>query len=463
MSFMKSLKQLFGFSDDEQVNDGLLADDSGAAEADAAKIDLEAEPEAVPDAPELDPKAVQSIFTSVVEVFNDSMPAFVRESVDVEAQKEFLYNSLEQSTRDYLVRLIDAARTYAEKSMQRSNHETLAEVVRLRQEKHNLEQQRSSIKEQQLSADRRRRALQDRVQDLEGQVASLEAEREQFELENKSLLNKLKLSDIQPAVVEELNAEIESLRARLASMQTSSPQPAAESPADPETEKRMLEAEKSASEAQSRLKESEARIAELQEIISAREKAAEEAGTMSKDMLNSLQHEMIEERRKNFEAAEALRKDLEAARAEIVDKDAQLEEATRLLNGMEKLSAQLGQVETVINKRDERIKALQAKNKELKQRLEKAERRLSTPYGPTLPFGGDEDNMVSEPDETGMISTRPISSEDMPDDFHGVDWLTSTPPKGTVIASRLTDEEFGYQEPPRKPRPKDADSQLSLF
>ena len=79
-----------------------------------------------------------------------------------------------------------------------------------------LEQQRSSLREAQLSADRRRRALSDRVNDLESKLATAEAEREQFELENKSLLNKLKVADVQPALVEDLTKEVERLKAALA-------------------------------------------------------------------------------------------------------------------------------------------------------------------------------------------------------------------------------------------------------
>ena len=44
-----------------------------------------------------------------------------------------------------------------------------------------------------------------------------------------------------------------------------------------------------------------------------------------------------------------------------------------------------------------------------------------------------------------------------------VDYLTPAAETGNIIPSGLTDEEFGYQEPPRKPKPKDHDSQLSLF
>lgn len=448
MSFLKSLKSAFGFGPSEPLEDDrLLSDDSSAtAEPESEQPAATDQNSPAPEAPELDPDAVKGIFSSVIAVFNQSLPPFVKESLDPKAQEDFLYRSLEQSMKDYLTRLIDDSRVYAENALRHSNHETMAELARLRQEKQNLEQQRSSIKEQQLSADRRRRAMADRVQDLEAQVANLEAEREQFDLENKSLLNKIKLSEIQPAVVEELSAEVERLRAQLAGG------PAAQ----PSGQDFTIE-----------IKNRDARIAELEALIEGRE----EAQRTATEMFNSLQHELVEERRKAAETLEATRKELEDANRRLseldsanTEKDAQLEEASRLLKGMEQLSEQMQQVESAINKRDEKIKSLQNKNRELKQRLDKAEKRLhSELMSPSLPFGV-EDEAAGYAASDDMIATSPIRPEDLQDDdFQPVDWLTGTPPKGTVVRSELTDEEFGYQEPPRKPKPKDHDSQLSLF
>lgn len=446
MSFFKNLKKAFGFGPSEpSEDDSLLSDEGNAPDggAPAPQPAATSAPEAAPEPPQLDPGAVKAIFTSVIGVFNDTLPAFLKDSVDPKAQEEYIYNALDRATKDYLTRLIDDARVFAEKEFRHSNNETLAELARLRQEKTSLEQQRSSIKEQQLSSDRRRRALVDRVTDLEGQIATLEAEREQFELENKSLLNKIKLSEIQPGVVEELQAEVERLRAQVKA-----------GGAAPAGEDFTL-----------KLKEKEARIEELTQALAARD----EAHRTANEMFNSMQHELVEERRKGSEAIEELRlrnSELEAATAE---KDAQIEEASRLLKGMEQITAQMQQVESAINKRDEKIKGLQTKNRELRQKLEKAEKRLqSGRLMPSLPFGDDEEAATSaDPEESygsDMIATSPIRPEDIgDDDFHSVDWLTSTPPKGTVIPSGLTDEEFGYQEPPRKPKPKDHDSQLSLF
>ena len=129
----------------------------------------------------------------------------------------------------------------AEMKLRASVEASKRDAEQLRAEMQQLEQQRTSIREQQLSADRRRRAMADRVTDLEGQVERLEAEREQFELENKSLLNKLKVADIQPGVVDEMSKEIEELKQRLAQGESATDTAAAE-----EYERRIAEAAQAA-------------------------------------------------------------------------------------------------------------------------------------------------------------------------------------------------------------------------
>lgn len=53
------------------------------------------------------------------------------------------------------------------------------------------------------------------MHELEARIAALEAEKEQFELENKSLVNKLKVSNVHQEELEAASAEIERLRAEL--------------------------------------------------------------------------------------------------------------------------------------------------------------------------------------------------------------------------------------------------------
>ena len=54
----------------------------------------------------------------------------------------------------------------------------------------------SEAKKQQLSAERQKRALTDKVRELEKQLADISAENEQYILENKSLVNKLRVTQV---------------------------------------------------------------------------------------------------------------------------------------------------------------------------------------------------------------------------------------------------------------------------
>ena len=49
------------------------------------------------------------------------------------------------------------------------------------------------------------------------------------------------------------------------------------------------------------------------------------------------------------------------------------------------------------------------------------------------------------------------------EDFECPDWFVSEPAPGEVSHLRASDIDFGYQEPPKKPRKPENDAQLSLF
>lgn len=472
MSFFSSLKHAFGFGDApyaEYENDTLLDDAADSANAPAessAETATEAAGTADSTMPEFDPQAREKIFDGVIEVFNASMPEFLRKSLDAEKQREYLFSVMDQSLKDYLGGLMVHAQTYAESQMRRRSDATSAEMDRLRDQTKRLEQQRTSIKEQQLSSDRQRRALSERVKDLEGQVASLEAEREQFQLENMSLLNKIKLSDVQPGVIDELNSEVERLRRELAAAKEGAPVASAPAPAD--TEK---------IEALERDNQTLRQSLDLQK----------EQHKTSQTMINDLQHELVAERKAREEAA------------------AEVEEARKLIAEIETLQKQMEAVGELIAKRDAKISKLRASNKDLRRRLTAAENaaqaanRSASLAQMTMEIDAGEPNLfsVEEPApeaygtaqesspenlvtdtpaeytsaapadapvrEAEMLTTEPFSPDDLDDDFEAADWFVSVPPRGTTLRSEIGESDFGYHEPPKKNPKKENDAQLSLF
>ena len=454
MSFFSCIKRALGFGADYEENDEdtvvHIGTDDNTDERPVAENAPEPQSEVC--RPAVDPDVKARIFEGAVAVFNEALPDFLRRSVDPELQRRRLAESLDKGVDEYLDSLVHSAEIYAETRLRSAADSSRRESERLRGEMENLEQQRSALREQQLSADRRRRALADRVTDLEAQLAKSDAEREQFELENRSLLNKLKVADIQPSVVEEMSKEIESLRKQLREGTTPDAVPASE------LQVKLDEALKARDEAVQKLADvqveadgmiakARAEAAGAAAACEKAERAFEDCRTqqqMQQQMYNDLQSQLAAER-------ETVRK-LQQEKAE----------AVKIADSVVELQAQMTQVEEIIRKRDERIARLKAANKQLKDRIaeleEVAKRAVERDDGlfnlPPEPSDADKKNKQ-------ILDAEVLSA--MEDDFECPDWFVSEPAPGETSPLLASDSEFGYQEPPKKPKKPENDAQLSLF
>lgn len=434
MSFFSALKSAFGFGpEQEYISDPETADDPETDDDAAAPVAVSAESEAVeglseiPTLPEIDPAMKARIFDGAVAIFNEALPGFISSTSDTKAQAARLAEAIDKGVDDYLNSLMLVAEQYAEAKLKNATETAKRESEKLKADMHLIEQQRTNLREQQLSADRRRRALADRVNDLEAQLAKLEAEREQFELENRSLLNKLKVADIQPGVVDEMTREIEELKARLASGGAADTQ-------EPDVNPQEL---------QEAREKADALAAELADLKTQQE--------MTQTMYNDLQNNYGKERDERIKA------------------EAELAEAKKIVDSVAEIQVQMSQVEEVIRKRDERIEKLKTSNRKLREQLEQARQEAeSARQHDNGLFGVSADN---EP-EYGQEATAPDPAaekqlkEDMSaieDEFECPDWFVSQPAPGEVSPLLQPDPEFGYQEPPRKPKKPESDAQLSLF
>ena len=432
MSFLSSIKRLFGFgSDDDEFNDISDVDESASRPGDAdAAEETQAEPASMPEPvrPEIDPAMKARIFDYAVAVFNESLPEFLRNTVDPGAQ----------------------SRRLAEGLAAVSAH---AESERLRKEMENLDQQRNTLREQKLSADRRHRALADRVKDLEAQLAAGDAEREQLDLEKRSLINKLKVADVQPGVVEEMAEEIETLKARLEA------EGGAESTDDNGYE--ALKEENTSLRA--RLEEAKTVRTELEKVRAEADQAkadAEQARKEADEARISAEKAIADatDMRTQQEAVQGMYNDLHSRFCE--EKDArekaehQLAEARTMTDGINEIQEQMNKVEEVIRKRDEKISRLRATNKKLREQLASLEETLRN----ALP---QDDGEVEVPPGGGTFSDDAMTA--IEEDFECPDWFVSEPAPGEVSHLRASDIDFGYQEPPKKPRKPENDAQLSLF
>lgn len=235
MAFFNKLKSVFGFSNEDyeaEINEMPQRDATVTPLAQRRKPDikdkgLQYAPMETDNTLKTDsnepsaPEAVQStdftscpeaIFTKVVEIFNESLPPFLRESIDPEKQARYIHEALDDSMKDYVERLANEADARMKAKWETGQSTLRREMESLREKAKQIEGTSAEIKEQKLSAERQKRALSERVHDLEKQIDAFQAEKEQYELENKSLVNKLRAMSIQDEDVEALRNDNEALR-----------------------------------------------------------------------------------------------------------------------------------------------------------------------------------------------------------------------------------------------------------
>lgn len=411
MSFFSKIKEYFGYGpedDDYEDSDETTNEaksDYVAPAADKAGSD---EP-VVADKPEISKEMKARVFDHAVAVFNEALPDFLSRSVDPQEQSRRLAEALDKGLDEYLNDLLAQAEKHAESKLKVATQNALRESERLRSDVQQIEQQRATLREQQLSADRRYRALVERVAGLETQLATCEAEREQYQLENRSLLNKLKVADVQKNFAQTADG----------------------TPGVPVEE---YEAEKAKAE------QLEKELADL--------RAQQE---MAQGMYNDLTNQYATERNARKEAESAL------------------EEARKIVDGVAEIQEQMARVDAVIKKRDERIERLKADNKKLREELAAAEAAAKHAIENTNQglFGvsneSNDEKPADKPAESKFDAKTAAEMAAIEDEFECPDWFVSEPAPGEVSPLLQPDPEFGYQEPPRKPRKPENDAQLSLF
>lgn len=444
MSFFSKLKHALGFGDEQP--DELMSD----TEEDAAESQVSHTPEIArtqdADVEDTDgngafsPLMRSRIFDHVVEVFNGAMPDFIRNSMNTNAQSEYIYNTLDESIKQYFDTYESDLRRRLERSHDHRDRELSAEIERLRTESKKIDDDRSAIKERQLSADRQKRALTDRVHELEQQLATLDAEREQLELENKSMLNKLKVAQIQGSD-EQLQQKCSQL----------------EQKAD-----ELSEINDNLLQENSRLHEAMDKQADMHAISEA----------MMGDMRQSLA-KTREELNASTTRYESAQRDLEQTRA-------RLAEAEALVSDAQAVNDQLAVLVNELDKRDNRIARLKSERADLRRQLDAARELAAAAVAetPQAPYGNDTAAPEAVP-EVGpdilAVAEAPVTAprlpkpgpgmpritdealDDVEQQFDSVRWSTDS-----QETSKPTPDKDNARQSRRKHTPAD-DAQLSLF
>lgn len=422
MSFI-FFKRLFGFGSDADADqDQLLADDTDAP-ASAASDSKHKPAEKPADPPAFDQDIAQRIFGSVIQIFNESLPKFVADSVDPKVQAELIRKALDQDIQKYLDSLSETARQYCEQQWKQTRTALEDEIAAAKAKSAEVQRKSEEFQQRQLSADRQRRALSDRVHDLEAQLTKLEAEREQLDLEKRSLVNRLRVASVQGG--------------------TDAP---AEAIADP------------------------AEVQKLQQTI-----AEMQSGIDSLKEQNRVANEMLEDQRKRL--AEA-KKELDEARTLLAAKEKDLADANEAISQFNEVVPQMQKVDEILSAKEEKIKQLRktisARDNEITALRKTISDNIRAQAKREKELQNQIDNLQGAAPKPATLMTidEPIDEEPTPQiseeelsaieqSFENGEWFTNSKPVKTPPI-RPDDSDFGYQEPKRKKNQPDP-NQLSLF
>lgn len=409
-SFMRALG--FGGHNEEDFDTGISAQEDVPAEnSGGGEVRTDNTPTAEAKV-SVDPdRVILDIFTTVIDTFNQALPSFLREAVDPEAQKKYLYNQLDKSVKEQLALISAIARDKSEANWHQRHADIRAEIEMYKKKLRQTEEKQEVANEAKLSAERQKRALSERVHDLESKVIQLEADAEQTELEKKSLVNKLKVASVHEEDSSALREEINRLKSELL---------------------------------KSRASDSEEGRSELMEA--------------------DMQQEIIDLR----EEVMTLKASLSMVNEELASTRESLENATEDLRVAEEIQNQLEKFEDVKKRQDSRINGLKKKNQELSAQLADTIRQLEDARAQAAQSRAE----TTAPTQEDKVATESVIAPDSSDSgdsddalfdvsFDDTAWVSDSP-RNNMAEESL---DFGYKPPRKKSAPPadDATHQLSLW
>ncbi|MCM1440235.1 MAG: hypothetical protein NC131_13695 [Roseburia sp.] len=462
MSFITSVRRAFGIGADATDFEE-YSDDEAAPVVTQPPHTVEAQTVRQP----ADDSLPADILTAVIELFNTQQPEFVRNCLNTDAQKQYLLNAIDADVRSRIEAAIKRAHEIGRQQFEQQRRNLAEEISLLRRQKQELEQRREESKNEKLSAERQKRALNERVHDLESQVQTLEADKEQYMLENRSMLNKLRVAQVTGALpggeLPDME-EIDNLRNQL------------------ETAQKQIE---------------ELKVVGEHANVKARKKS--EQLKQQQQECEQLKQKVVElERQVEGAAGNAARTDAEIKRlqSEIVERDSMITELQESRNAAANRNDDLCREvdsakarEKELNAEIETLRATIAEN--LRSNAELMAEMPTVSSDPVTKFTINPDMMLvkpdDEPDEVDSVSEVPA---ELPTDgkhrkrrrgrprgsknkkrisaidelMDSSDWLVAPSPETVqpIVDARKNDD-FGYQEPPRKQVDETDRRQLSLF
>ena len=334
MSFFGGLKRALGWSDDDDEEDYItyssLQDKSDSETKTNSETEVKPTGVGVVD---FDGEIPEGVFDGLIEIINANLSPMVLKCLDVEAEKKYLYEALGPKFSSFVKETRENGLSVARAEWTKEKGELNAKIEEFKARCETAENEMREMKAMKMSEDRQKQALKERLRNLEDQVASAEAEKEQYDLENKSLLNKLKVSQLRTDAVEEAEKEIVELKAEI-----------------------------------SRLKAQPVQGGVAQEEVDAIEEEYKSKMEITNGLISSLQAEAVKNKA-DLEESEALVADL---KTQLETAKAEIEEMAESLSVLPDIQEQLVKVEEFKRKKNEEVQALQEKVSELEQEKAKA-------------------------------------------------------------------------------------------
>lgn len=400
MSFWNGMKRAFGFSPEEEEEEGdydptlpTYAVDKAptmdkASIVDKAPIEKPTERtdnntiSSQPIATNIgDDSLPADLFDAVIKLFNEQQPEFVRTSLSTDAQRSYIINAISDSLKSR----IKSAGTPAT-----TGHDE--DIETLRKENRRL----------QLSVDRQKRALLDRINDLEAQVTRFNAEKEQIYTKKKLPVD---------------TTEIDNAKSRIAELEKENTNLAADL-----KEKTSIE-----QQLQAKIKVSDVLINDLRNENAASRNELEKIQGEQETVLSEIQSQLD-----GFEQLKAR-------------KDAKIAECTKRINELNEENESLRHtIENNLYNQANSERELREEIQSLRNRLETAEANTAN--------DGDEIYGSAQESRQSRRRGRPKKVR-IDNSLDNTDWFAS---------GKKDDPDFGYHEPPHRPV-NDNEAQLSLF
>lgn len=347
------------------------------------------------------------LFDAIITLFNKWSPEFVRECIDTESQRRYIYESLSaelrarigksESHHDYTTDTTNVA-TVASIHTDGNSTPRHDEIESLRAENARLAGIRQQLEEARLSADRQKRALTDRIHDLTNRITMLEEKNERLILSAAHTSTK---NVTKPETDEETSKTIAQLNDRISLMKT-----------------------------------------EIDDLTTKNAQLTTKA-RMSDSMLSELSGKLSQAKKENDEMAEELKhaeevaEQIEKIEQLIARKDAKISDLTKQLEQSNSLKEKIDDLQNEKNQLRKTIETNLYNQAHSENRLRNEIKHLR----------GELETLRGDAPAKETPRRRRKQKFDSATD--------STPPE--------PDGDFGYKAPPVRQRQRDDDAQMSLF